>query len=204
LNEPKTKKIKNMNLFRTILFIYLLTTTCDSTIDTVRYSPYSSFFENPFDYADAESYGTNLFNLLIRHINEIKRERERCDSIPLPKTILNGKYFNPKYELEKYKFWYPPRDYQQVLVWSQFESYRSSLFLSYMLQNANAKFPPGWLYLYLSTAAQLHSLQMIGSNSHRSVKGIKVPFESNEVFKVNWWTNGNYQKFEKPFALYAT
>ena len=61
----------------------------------------------------------------------------------------------------------------------------------------------GWLYLYLSLAAQLHSLQTIGYNSHKSVKGIKLPFESNEVFKVNWWTVGNFQKFDKPFALYA-
>ena len=56
----------------------------------------------------------------------------------------------------------------------------------------------------MSTAAQLHSLQTIGFNSHKSVKAIKLPFESNEVFKVNWWNNGNYQKFEKPFLLYAT
>jgi hypothetical protein len=65
------------------------------------------------------------------------------------------------------------------------------------------KNPKGWLYLYLSTAAQLHSLQSIGYNSHKSIKGIKLPFESNEVFKINWWSNGNFQKFEKPFALYA-
>lgn len=61
------------------------------------------------------------------------------------------------------------------------------------------------MYLYLSMAAQLHSLQTIGYNSHRSVKGIKLPFESNEVFKVNWWKDrGMYHKFEKPFALYAS
>lgn len=68
----------------------------------------------------------------------------------------------------------------------------------------NTIFYLGWLYLYLSTAAQLHSLQTIGFNSHKIIKAIKLPFESNEVFKVNWWTYGNYQKFEKPFGLYAT
>ncbi len=45
---------------------------------------------------------------------------------------------------------------------------------------------------------------MIGYNSHKSVKAVKLPFDSNEVFKVNWYTSGNYQKFDKPFALYAT
>lgn len=58
--------------------------------------------------------------------------------------------------------------------------------------------------MYLTTAAQLHTLQMIGYNSHKSIKAIKLPFDSNEVFKVDWYTSGNYQKFEKPFALYAT
>ena len=58
--------------------------------------------------------------------------------------------------------------------------------------------------MYLSTAAQIHSLQRIGANSKEIVKGIKMPFESNEVFKVNWWKDGNLQKFDKPFALYAT
>jgi len=58
--------------------------------------------------------------------------------------------------------------------------------------------------MYLSTAAQLHSMQSIGFNSHKIVKGIKLPFESNEVFKVNWWSDGHYLKLEKAFALYAT
>ena len=45
---------------------------------------------------------------------------------------------------------------------------------------------------------------MIGYNSHKTVSGIKLPFDSNEVFKVNWYTDGIYQKFDKPFALYAS
>jgi hypothetical protein len=56
----------------------------------------------------------------------------------------------------------------------------------------------------LTTAAQLHTLQMIGYNSHKTVSGIKLPFDSNEVFKVNWYNDGIYQKFDKPFALYAS
>jgi hypothetical protein len=111
--------------------------------DTVRYSPFSSFFNNPYDYADAESYGTNLFTSLIKHMNAIKREAHVCKNIPLPKTVLTQKYFNPSYDFMQYKFWYPPRDHQYVILWAQYEAYRNSLFLSYMLQNDNAKFPPG-------------------------------------------------------------
>ncbi|CAF0706838.1 unnamed protein product [Brachionus calyciflorus] len=175
-----------------------------NSIDTVRYSPFSSEFNNLYDYADAESYSVNLFKNLFEHLNSIKREQNNCKNIPLPKTILKKKYFNPSYELMQYKYWYPPRDHQFILVWSQFESYRNSLFLSYMLQNDNAHFPPGWLYLYLTAAAQLHSMQTIGYNSHKIIKSIKIPFESNEVFKVNWWNHGTFQKFEKPFAIYAS
>lgn len=58
--------------------------------------------------------------------------------------------------------------------------------------------------MYLSSAAQLHTLQTIGFNSHKIVKAIKLPFESNEAFRVNWWQNGQFQKFNKPFAIYAT
>lgn len=172
--------------------------------DTARYYPFSAYFVNDYDYADAQSYGTNLFYNLLNHMNNIKRQQYMCKNIPVPKTVLKKKYFNPAYELLTYKYWYPPKDHQYVVVWAQFEAYRNSLFLSYMLQGNNANFPPGWLYMYLSAAAQLHSLQTIGFNSQRKVKAIKIPFESNEVLKVNWWDNGNYQKFDKPFAIYAT
>ena len=111
--------------------------------DILRSSPFSSYFNNPYDYADAESYGTNVFNNLIRHMNMIKREKDTCGNIPMPKTVLSQKYFNPMYEFLNHKFWYPPRDHQYVVLWSQLESYRNSLFLSYMLQDENAKFPPG-------------------------------------------------------------
>jgi hypothetical protein len=175
-----------------------------SLYDTARYYPFSSLFVNDYDYADAQSYSTNLFYNLLRHMNAVKREAHMCKNIPVPKTVLNQKYFNPSYEFMQYKYWYPPKDHQYVILWAQNEVYRNSLFLSYMLQGNNANFPPGWMYLYLSAAAQLHSLQSIGMNSHKSVKAIKIPFESNEVFKVNWWDNGNYQKMEKPLAIYAS
>ena len=186
-----------------IFIFYVDIHSVDGIIEPLRYSPFSSYFHNPYDYADAESYSASLFNNLYQHMNAIKREQNMCKTIPVPKTILKQKYFNPEYEFMNYKYWFPPKDHQYVILWAQNEAYRNSLFLSYMLQDDNAKFPPGWLYLYLSAAAQLHSLQTIGFNSHKIVKGIKIPFESNEVFKVNWWTNGNFQKFEKPFALYA-
>ena len=191
-----------------ILTIYLLTVFLLISIavgfNTDRYSPFSSYFNNPYDYVDAEAYGANLFGKLIAHMNSVKREKDKCANIPFPKTVLKHKYFNPKEEFKSYKFWFPPKEHQYVLFWSQTESFRNSMFLSYMLQGDNTQFPPGWLYLYLSAAAQLHSLQSIGFNSHKIVKGIKLPFESNEVFKVNWWNNGQFQKFEKPFAIYAT
>lgn len=117
-----------------------------------RYSPYSSYFNNPYDYVDAEAYGTNLFSKLIAHMNSVKRDKDKCINIPLPKTILKQKYFNPKYEFENYKFWYPPKDSQYVLLWSQLESYRNSLFLSYMLQNENTQFPPGKFLFFENTS----------------------------------------------------
>ncbi len=187
-----------------LLALAILTSSLTTPLDVSRYSPFASYFNNPYDYVDAEAYGTNLFTKLIAHLNDVKREKDRCASIPVPKTVLKQNYFNPSYEFEAYKFWYPPRDSQYMLLWTQLESYRSSLFMSYMLQNENTQFPPGWLYLYLSSAAQLHSLQSIGYNSHKIVKGVKMPFESNEVFRVNWWNNGLFQTFEKPFAIYAT
>ncbi len=190
--------------FSIILLVGLVSLTGIFSLDASRYSPFTNYFNNPYDYADAEAYGFNLFSKLIAHMNNIKREKDKCPSIPIPKTVLKHNYFNPAYEFEAYKFWYPPRDSQYMLLWTQLESYRSSLFMSYMLQNENLQFPPGWLYMYLSTAAQLHSLQSIGYNSHKIVKGIKMPFESNQVFRVNWWNNGLFQTFEKPFAIYAT
>jgi hypothetical protein len=111
--------------------------------DTVRHYPFSSLFVNSYDYADAQSYGTNLFFNLLKHINEIKREQTVCKTIPLPKTVLNRKYFNPDYDFMQYKYWYPPKDHQYVVLWAQNEAYRNSLFLSYMLQGNNANFPPG-------------------------------------------------------------
>lgn len=191
-------------MFNKLILIIFFITKIQTYDESVRHSPFSTFFNNPYDYADAESYGTNLFMKLLAHMNAIKREQFMCSSVPVPKTVLNQKYFNPSFEFMQYKYWYPPKEHLYVYLWAQYESYRNSLFLSYMLQDDNAKFPPGWLYLYLSTAAQLHSLQTIGFNSHKIVKSIKVPFESNEVFKVNWYNYGNYQKFEKTFALYAT
>ena len=115
----------------------------------LRNAPFSTFFNNPYDYADAESYGTNLFNSLLKHMNEVKRLRETCPNIPLPKTVLAKKYFNPAYDFMQYKFWYPPKDFQHVVLWSQYEAYRGSLFMSYMLQDENAKFPPGNITLLL-------------------------------------------------------
>lgn len=95
------------------------------------------------DGADAESYSTSLFNYLMKHLFDVKRQQTQCKNIPLPKTVLNQKYFNPNYELQQAKNWYPPRDHLYVITWAQKESYRNSLFLSYMLQDDNAKFPPG-------------------------------------------------------------
>ena len=186
-----------------VFYLVLLFVVSSHGLDPLRYSPFSSLFNNPYDYADAESYGASLFTNLYSHLNAIKRDQNKCKNIPVPKTELAKKYFNPTYEFQHYKYWYPPREHQYVYLWAQNEAYRSSLLLSYWLQDDNALFPPGWLYLYLSAAAQLHSLQTIGYNSHKSVKAIKLPFESNQVFKVNWWAMGNYQKFEKPFAIYA-
>ncbi|RNA19977.1 hypothetical protein BpHYR1_051518 [Brachionus plicatilis] len=166
-------------IFLIVLFKFLFKLV--TSIDSVRYSPFSSQFNNLYDYADAESYGANLFKNLYEHLNTIKHEQNNCNNIPLPKTVLKQKYFNPSYELRKYKYWYPPKDHQYIFVWSQFEVFRNSLFLSFMLQNDNAHFPPGWLYMYLTAAAQLHSMQTIGFNSHKIFKSIKIPFESNEL-----------------------
>ena len=114
------------------------------THDTVRYSPFSTYFNNPYDYADAESYSTNLFTSLYQHLNAVKREsQQNCKNIPVPKTVLNKKYFNPDYEFLQYKYWYPPKEHQYLMLWAQYESFRNALFLSYMLQDENAKFPPG-------------------------------------------------------------
>jgi hypothetical protein len=120
---------------------------CVNVYDSLRYSPYSSFFNNPYDYADAETYGSTLFSYLYQHLNDVKKEQ--CKNIPVPKTVLNKKYFNPAYEFMDYKHWFPPKDHQYVLLWSKYEAYRNSLFLSYMLQDNNAKFPPGKLFINL-------------------------------------------------------
>lgn len=111
--------------------------------EAAQRSPFSSLFYNAYDYADAESYGTNLFIQLYEHMNEIKRQQDQCGNIPVPKTVLTKKYFNPEYQFETYKYWYPPRDYLNVILWAQNEAFRNSLFLSYMLQDNNAEFPPG-------------------------------------------------------------
>ena len=111
--------------------------------DASRHSPFSSLFHNTYDYADAESYGTNLFIKLYEHLNDVKRQQNHCRNIPVPKTVLAKKYFNPEYEFEKYKYWYPPREHLHVTLWAQNEAYRNSLFLSYMLQDNNDQFPPG-------------------------------------------------------------
>lgn len=125
------------------ILLFLLQIRNIYTIDYVRYSPFSSQFNNQFDYADAESYSANMFTNLYQHMNSVKREQNSCRNIPVPKTILNKKYFDPSYELMQHKYWYPPKDHQHVILWSQLESYRSSLFLSYSLQNDNSQFPPG-------------------------------------------------------------
>lgn len=125
------------------VFLYLIESTSASYYDSVRISPFSSYFNNPYDYADAESYGTNLFTKLLEHMNAIKREAHMCSAIPVPKTVLQKKYFDHSYEFMQYRYWYPPKEHLYVYLWSQYESYRNSLFLSYMLQNDNAKFPPG-------------------------------------------------------------
>ena len=116
---------------------------CYGGYDASRYSPFSSLFNNPYDYADAESYGTNLFIKLYEHMNDIKRQQNNCRNIPVPKTVLQKKYFNPEYEFERYKYWYPPREHLYVILWAQNEAFRNSLFISYMLQENNAQFPPG-------------------------------------------------------------
>jgi hypothetical protein len=102
-----------------------------------------SYFSNVIDSADAESYGTTLFDYLNKYLVDIKQQQQRCNQIPLPKTVLNQRYFNPMFNLRMYKYWYPPKDYQYLIVWSQLESYRNAMLLSYLLQNENAKFPPG-------------------------------------------------------------
>jgi hypothetical protein len=126
-----------------VISIFWIDNTFSYFDESLRYSPFSSYFNNEYDYADAQSYGTNLFTKLLAHINAIKREQHMCSAIPVPKTILNQKYFNPSFEFMQYKYWYPPKDHLYVFLWSQFESYRNSIFLSYMLQDDNAKFPPG-------------------------------------------------------------
>jgi hypothetical protein len=135
-----------MNLFfiKYFLQIIIVYLKVIESYDTVRYSPFSTYFNNPYDYADAESYSTSLFTSLYQHMNAIKREGvQNCRVIPVPKTVLNKKYFNPEYEFLQYKYWYPPKEHQYVLLWAQYESYRNALFLSYMLQDDNARFPPG-------------------------------------------------------------
>jgi hypothetical protein len=104
-----------------------------------------SYFSNVIDSADAESYGTTLFDYLNKYLVDIKQQQARCNQIPLPKTVLSQKYFNPMFNLRMYKYWFPPKDYQYLVVWSQLESYRNAMLLSYLLQNENAKFPPGKL-----------------------------------------------------------
>lgn len=116
--------------------------------DAARISPFSSLFHNPYDYADAESYGTNLFIKLYEHMNDVKRQADNCRNIPVPKTVLHKKYFNPEYEFERYKYWYPPREHLHVTLWAQNEAYRNSLFLSYMLQGNNDQFPPGYFKIF--------------------------------------------------------
>jgi hypothetical protein len=101
---------------------------------------------NQFDGADAESYGTALFSYLNQHLVETKRLKDKCKNIPLPKTILNQKYFNPNYELQQTKNWMPPKEHLHVVTWSMYESYRNSLFMSHMLQDDNAMYPPGLKY----------------------------------------------------------
>ena len=98
---------------------------------------------NQFDGADAASYGTALFTYLSKHLTETKRMKDQCKNIPLPKTILNQKYFNPYYEIQQNRNWMPPKEHLHVVTWSMYESYRNSLFMSYMLQDDNAKYPPG-------------------------------------------------------------
>ena len=100
---------------------------------------------NQFDGADAESYGTALFTYLSQHLVETKRLKDQCKNIPLPKTILSQKYFNPNYELQQSKIWMPPKEHLHVVTWSMYESYRNSLFMSHMLQDDNAMYPPGKL-----------------------------------------------------------
>jgi hypothetical protein len=124
----------------------LITTSKKSRQRRQSLSAASSLFfsnYNQLDGADAESYSTALFTYLSQHLTETKRLQNICKNIPLPKTILNQKYFNPNYELQQTKNWMPPKDHMHVITWSMYESYRNSLFLSYLLQDDNAKFPPG-------------------------------------------------------------
>ena len=130
-------------IFFLLISVFLIKKAFSYFDNSIRYSPYSSYFNNEYDYADAESYATNLFSKLLAHINAVKREQHMCSAIPVPKTVLNQKYFNPSFELLQYKYWYPPKDHLYIYLWSQMESYRNSIFLSYMLQDDNAKFPPG-------------------------------------------------------------
>ena len=137
-----------MRFFIETLFAYLLLVLFNALENSasIRYnqlSPYSPQFVSVYDYADAESYASDLFINLIEHMNKVKNEKDKCSNIPLPKTVLTQRYFNPTYEFLRYKPWFPPKDHQHVVFWSQKESYRSSLFLSYLLQYENGKFPPG-------------------------------------------------------------
>ena len=133
---------QNLNF---VLIIQLLLIEPLYALDPLRYSPFSSYFNNPYNYADAESYSASLFTNLYSHLNAVKREQNKCKNIPVPKTVLTKKYFNPEYEFQHYKYWYPPRENQIVYFWAQNEAYRNSLFLSYWLQDDNALFPPGSL-----------------------------------------------------------
>lgn len=134
------------------LFLFFITSNvnCAGKAKNKRKNRQTSlYFYNELDNADAESYGATLFNYLFTHMNEIKIQAERCRSIPLPKTILNKKYFNPNYDLQQFKYWYPPKDHNYIVVWSQYESYRQAMFMSQLLQNENANFPPGILKIYI-------------------------------------------------------
>ena len=132
------------NLFLLCFLALISTNECEANLKKQRKKKQTSlYFYNELDNADAESYGTTLFNYLFTHMNEIKIQASTCRNIPLPKTILNKKYFNPNYDLQQFKNWYPPKDHNYIVVWSQYESYRQSMFMSQLLQNENANFPPG-------------------------------------------------------------
>ena len=137
-----------ISLIVTVVVVVVDHALLASALDQARYSPFSTLFDNPYDYADSESYATQLFTSLYQHMNTVKRDAatRSCANIPVPKTVLADKYFNPAYELMQHKPWMPPKEHQHVVYWSQLESYRSSLLLSYLLQDDNAKFPPGILF----------------------------------------------------------